>query len=305
MRIAAIDIGTNSVLLLVVDVEAGDLGAVADIATVTRLGRGVDLERRLSVAGVERTLQCLEGYAAQCRKLGVARMAAVATSATRDASDGEQFLDAAHTVLGVRPAVIAGAEEASLTFEGALAGLPLPDERVCVFDVGGGSTEVVVGARASGRWQVEESASVDIGAVRLAERHLHGDPPTDAELAAARADARRALEASPPIAGRRLVGVAGTVTTLSAVVHGIEPYDGARVHGSTLTSDDLDRTARALAAMPLGARRQVPGLHPDRADVIVAGTLVVQEVARRAQAGQLLVSDRGVRWGLAGRLAVD
>lgn len=307
MRVAAIDIGTNSVLLLVAEARAAeaagagrpgaaDLVAIADRATVTRLGEGVDRSRALAPDAVERTLACLERYADEARALGAERIDAVGTSAMRDAAGGEAFRARARAALGVEPRVISGDEEARLTFEGALLGLPL-DGPAAVFDVGGGSTEIITagGARA---------VSLDVGSVRLSERHVREDPPSPVELEAVRATARRALAAAPALElGERLVGVAGTVTSLAALSLGVAPYDGARVHGARLARAELGRLTRELAALPLAERRRLPALDPKRADVIVAGAVLVEEIVAWARADELIVSDRGVRWGLARRLA--
>ncbi|MCC6525381.1 MAG: Ppx/GppA family phosphatase [Polyangiaceae bacterium] len=304
MRIAGIDIGTNSVLLLVVEVRGPALVPLVDRATITRLGRGVDASRNLSPEGLARTLACLADYGAEARALGVSALAAVATSAARDAGNGAELLDAAEGLLGVRPAIVDGDEEAALTFAGALSGLALPGARVAVLDVGGGSTEIVLGRApgGAGPGAVEAAVSLDVGAVRLSERHVRTDPPAPSELDAVRAEVRAALARAPSVAGVPLVGVAGTVTTLAAIVGGVVPYDGARIHGSRLAATELERLGAELAARSLAERRLVPGLEPARADVIVAGALIVGELVRAAGAAELVVSDRGVRWGLVERL---
>jgi exopolyphosphatase/guanosine-5'-triphosphate,3'-diphosphate pyrophosphatase len=308
MRVAAIDIGTNSVLLLVAERRGGELVAVVERATITRLGQGVDASRALSDDAVERTLACLERYADEARALGVERLDVVGTSAMRDARGGERFRARAAALLGVEPRVISGDEEARLTFEGAISGLGLADDACAVFDVGGGSTEIIAGPGGG-------AVSLDVGSVRLTERHVRSDPPAPGELEAARADARAALATLPEGLTRRaralpLVGVAGTVTTLVAVARGIVPYDGARVHGARLTRAELDAARGALASRTLAERRALPGLEPARADVIVAGAVLVGEIVAWARGegsvrGEvaLVASDRGVRWGLAQRLA--
>ena len=207
MRVASIDIGTNSVLLLVAERDgAGTLCAVLERARVTRLGAGVDRTRQLAPEAVERTLACLGDYAADLRRLGVTRLDVVGTSAMRDASAGELFVARAGELLGVAPRVVSGDEEARLTFEGALVGLDLAGA-LSVFDVGGGSTEIVRGTRDGASATVLEAVSLDVGSVRLTERHVRSDPPTRAELDAVRADVARALEgATRPRAGEPLVG---------------------------------------------------------------------------------------------------
>lgn len=304
-RVAAIDIGTNSVLLLIAEPRDGDLVAVVEEATITRLGEGVDRTRRLADAAIERTLACLARYAATIAAHGVARLDVVGTSAMRDAAGGEAFRDRAETLLGARPRVIPGDEEARLTFEGALVGIAPPPGDVLVFDIGGGSTEVILGRGGS----PIAAQSLDVGSVRLTERHVHTDPPTPAAIDAIRADVRAELATLPaalrPDAAEppTLVGVAGTVTSLAAIEGSVEPYDAARIHGSRLERGALERLVGRLAAAPLASRRALPGLSPGRADVIVAGAVVCEEIARWAGATALVVSDRGVRWGLARRLA--
>lgn len=308
MRVAAIDIGTNSVLLLIAERRGGDLVALVERATITRLGQGVDASRALAPEAVERTLACLARYGEEIRALGALRVDAVGTSAMRDAAGGEAFIARARELIGVAPRVISGPEEAELTFAGALTGLDVPaDGPRVVFDVGGGSTEIIVGGPGG---TVAQSASLDIGSVRLTERHIRSDPPTEAELEAVRADARAALATLPAerlAAAPTLVGVAGTVTTLTAIVHDVVPYDSARVHGARLTGAELAAVTARLASMPLAARRQLRALDPARADVIVAGSVIIEEilawVSQRAGAPvDLVTSDRGVRWGLAERL---
>ncbi|AUX40816.1 phosphatase [Sorangium cellulosum] len=308
MSVAAIDIGTNSVLLLIAERRGGELVALIDRATITRLGQGVDAARALAPEAVERTLACLARYGEELRSLGVERVDAVGTSAMRDAAGGEAFIARARELIGVAPRVISGPEEAELTFAGALTGLDLPAgaPRI-VFDVGGGSTEIIVGTAAG---EVEQAVSLDVGAVRLTERHVRADPPAEADLAAVRAASRAALatvRAEPLRAAPILVGVAGTVTTLAALARDVVPYDGARVHGARLSGAEIAALTARLASAPLAARRQLPALDPARADVIVAGSALVEEILAWASklAGapvDLVVSDRGVRWGLAERL---
>jgi exopolyphosphatase/guanosine-5'-triphosphate,3'-diphosphate pyrophosphatase len=299
VRAATIDIGTNSVLLLIAEVRGTDVQALLERATITRLGQGVDKSGVLAAEAIERTAQCLAAYAEEIARHGVSHTAAVATSAMRDARDGDRFLERATAILGVAPEVISGKREAELTFEGALMGLmERADERVAVFDVGGGSTEIIVGRGAV----IEHAVSLDIGAVRLTERHIAGDPPSAAQLAEVRATIRRALEAAPPIAGLPIVGVAGTVTTLAAIVHDVVPYDPSRIHGASIGREELAHIVERLASMTLADRRALAALDPWRADVIVAGGLLVEAIADCAHARTLTVSDRGVRWGLVKRM---
>jgi exopolyphosphatase/guanosine-5'-triphosphate,3'-diphosphate pyrophosphatase len=301
-RVGAIDIGTNSVLLLIAERRGGELLPLVERATITRLGQGVDRTRELAPEALERTLDCLAGYAGELRAWGVGRARAVGTSAMRDARGGAGFRERAAALLGFEPEVISGDEEARLSFVGGLSGLPIPAGEVAVvFDIGGGSTEIVRGRR--GELELEAAKSLDIGSVRLTERHVRHDPPTPEELEAIDADVADAMASAPRIDGARLVGVAGTVTTLAAIAEAIDPYDAGRVHGLQLRLEQLEKVAKQLASLPLAERTKLPGLSPKRADVIVAGARIALAVARAAGASSLLVSDRGVRWGVAEALA--
>ncbi len=308
MRVGSIDIGTNSVLLLIAEAKEGALVPVLERATITRLGQGVDATRALAPEAVERTLSCLASYAEDLEREGVTRVSVVGTSAMRDARGGEDLRARARDLLGVEPRTISGLEEAELTFVGALSGLSLDrTQPVAVFDPGGGSTEIIF---RDGPGQPLRALSLDIGGVRLTERHVHSDPPSADELEAMRIQVRAALgQASarlgPAPAGCALVGVAGTVTTLAAYLRGVAPYDAAKIHGARVGAAELRAALDTLASLPVAARQQIPEIDPARADVIVAGAVIVDEVlAWAAPASQdIVVSDRGVRWGLAERLA--
>jgi exopolyphosphatase/guanosine-5'-triphosphate,3'-diphosphate pyrophosphatase len=301
-RVAAIDIGTNTVLMLVAERRDGEVVAVEEHAEITRLGEGVDGRRSLSEAAVARTLAVLERYADRARALGVGRTAAVATSAARDAGNGPAFRVRAVDILGGPVDVASGGREASLTFRGALGGLRIePGARVAVIDVGGGSTEVVVGA-ADG--PIEWAHSFDVGSVRLHERHVRTDPPTAREQGAVRTDARASYSAPRPPQGpfAAVVAIAGTATTYAAIDLELADYAAAPPHGHALSLGALDALVERLAALPLELRRRVTGLEPKRADVIVPGGIVLSEAARALAAEKLVISDRGVRWGLAAEL---
>jgi exopolyphosphatase/guanosine-5'-triphosphate,3'-diphosphate pyrophosphatase len=306
LRVATIDIGTNTVLLLIVEVrEDGSLVPIVDRAEITRLGQGVDRTHALAPEAVERTLACLSDYAAEIARSGAERVGVVGTSAMRDAAGGRagdgknEFIDRAAAILGVAPRVVSGADEASLAFAGGLLGLGLEGD-VVAFDVGGGSTELIRGSTSGGAVQVHERTSLDVGSVRLYERHVRSDPPSSIEMAEVRTavlDQLRGLV--PPPSGRPLVGMAGTVTTLAAVARGIEPYDPKRVHGMRLGAAEIAETARRLNGLPVAERKTVRGLEPKRADVIPVGAAIVEAVIGWARASEIVVSDRGVRWGLA------
>jgi exopolyphosphatase/guanosine-5'-triphosphate,3'-diphosphate pyrophosphatase len=307
LRVATIDIGTNTVLLLIAEVTTAGLVAIVDRAEITRLGQGVDRTRVLAPEAVERTLACLRDYAEEISKRGVDRVDVVGTSAMRDAGaksgKSSGLIERAASVLGVLPRVISGEEEASLAFSGGLLGLELAGE-VLAFDVGGGSTEIIRGRMTGGHAEVDDRKSLDVGSVRLFERHVRADPPSAMEMSIVRAFVLdQLLSVPPPPPGRPLVGMAGTVTTLAAVARGIDPYDPARIHGMHFSAGEIAETARRLADLPLAERKAVRGLAPKRADVIPVGGAIVEAVVAWAGAPEVLVSDRGVRWGLAEKLA--
>jgi exopolyphosphatase/guanosine-5'-triphosphate,3'-diphosphate pyrophosphatase len=303
-RVAAIDIGTNTVLLLVAEADAsGALVAVLERATITRLGEDVDRTRTLAPVAILRTNACLTAYAEDVRRLGVTRVGVVGTSAMRDAGGGDVVRDHVKRTFGVEARVISGDEEARVTFAGALSGLGLGSCDIAVFDIGGGSTEVVFGRVAAGAPEgVSFARSFDIGSVRLTERLVSHDPPTSAELDAVRDAVNRELAQLENGDARQVVGIAGTMTTLAAVSLEMADYDGARVHGHVLMRREIDRVVRELAAMPLEERRKVRGLEPKRADVIVAGGIIALAVLDRLNVDRVRVSDRGVRWGVAAGL---
>jgi exopolyphosphatase / guanosine-5'-triphosphate,3'-diphosphate pyrophosphatase len=300
-RLATLDIGTNTVLLLVADATSGGLLPVLERATITRLGQGVDRTRELAPEASARTLACLRDYATDLARLGVTEVAAVGTSALRDARGGAELVAEAKAILGVAPLVIGGEREAELTFRGALSGLAVSGA-VTVFDVGGGSTELVTG---NAERAITSAVSLDIGSVRLFERHVTTDPPSGAELALVREDVERTL-GSVVISGQgTLVGVAGTVTTLAAIALELDTYDPSRVHGRMLDIASVRSLVARLASLPLEERKRIRGLDPARADVIVVGGVIVERVMALTRSDNLVVSDRGVRWGLLEELAAS
>jgi exopolyphosphatase/guanosine-5'-triphosphate,3'-diphosphate pyrophosphatase len=307
MRVATIDIGTNTVLLLVAETRGahGELVAVDEQATITRLGQGVDRTRTLAPEAIARTNACLDAYAERLRDAKVDRVAVVGTSAMRDAHGGALVAEHVKRVLGVEARVINGEEEARLTFVGALGGLRDLPASVVVFDIGGGSTEVVHG---DAQRRVRYASSLDVGSVRLTERHVRSDPPTAAEREAIVADVRRAWSAHPELGALRSsepIGIAGTVTTLAAVAKELAVYDGARVHGMRMSLAEVKAVVERLASVTLEERRTLTGMEPKRADVIVAGGLVTLALLELLGASGMRVSDRGVRWGLAADLVAD
>lgn len=294
-RYATIDIGTNSVLLLVAERDVkGRWLAVEERAEITRLGKGVDRTKALAAESMALTLEVVGKFATEARALGVKGLAISATSAARDASNGKQFLDGVLEHAGVAAEILSGDEEARLSFLSAFTdfgGQPL-----VVIDIGGGSTEFIFGD-ASGA--ISFRRSFDVGAVRMTERFLAGDPPEASELSALEKSLRETFAALPPPPRPfRFVGVAGTVTTICAVAKRIDPYDAAVVHGTELTKAEVDATTHRLAHLPVVLRRTLPGLQPKRADVIVAGGEILRLALDVLAAPSITVSDRGLRWGL-------
>ncbi|UQU64010.1 Ppx/GppA family phosphatase [Couchioplanes caeruleus] len=301
MRVAAIDCGTNSIRLLIADVAGGTLTDVSRRMEIVRLGEGVDRTGRLAPEAVERTRAALLGYAAEIAELGVDRVRMCATSASRDASNAEDFRSMVRTVLGVDPEVISGEEEARLSFAGAVNGLNA-EPPYLVVDIGGGSTEFVVGFE-----RVDHAVSVDIGCVRMTERHLHGDPPAPAEVAAAEADITRAVDAAlRKVSGRgamTLVGLAGSVTTVAALALRLPEYDAARIHHARIPYDDVAKVTADLLGSTVADRRDLPVMHPGRADVIGAGALILRVIMERAGKLSVVASEHDILDGIAFSLA--
>jgi exopolyphosphatase / guanosine-5'-triphosphate,3'-diphosphate pyrophosphatase len=295
-RYAAIDVGTNTVLLVVAERTPAGFTPVAERGEITRLGKGVDASRRLAPEAMARTLDAVARYAAEARSLGAVELAVTATSAARDAANGAEFLAAARERAGVEIEILSGDEEARRSYlavatDFAAQAGPRP---LVAIDIGGGSTEFIIGHGHS----VEFHTSIDVGSVRLTERCIRSDPPSPDDFARLDTELGRALGPVPhPGSDALVVGVAGTLTTLYAVTHAIDPYDAARVHGSWMSRQDVARTRQRLAALPLAQRKLVPGLQPERADVIVAGAVLLERALAHLGAGGTRVSDRGLRWG--------
>jgi exopolyphosphatase/guanosine-5'-triphosphate,3'-diphosphate pyrophosphatase len=301
MRVAAIDCGTNSIRLLIADVADGRLTDVARRMEIVRLGEGVDRTGRLSDAALARTRTALLGYAAEIAELGIGRVRMCATSASRDASNAADFRDMVRRVLGVEPEVITGEEEARLSFTGALAGLAAEPPYLIV-DIGGGSTEFVTGTGG-----VEHAISMDIGCVRMTERHLHDDPPSAAQIEAATADITAAVDtalaAVPGREARTLVGLAGTVTTVTALALGLPEYDAERIHHARVSHDAVAKVTADLLGMTVAERRALPVMHPGRADVIGAGALILRIVLERSGHMAVVASEHDILDGIAFSLA--
>jgi len=324
MRVAAIDCGTNSLRLLVADVDpaAGTLTDVDRRMEIVRLGQGVDATGRLAPAALARTLRALRSYAEIVTAAGAAAVRMVATSATRDAANAADFVAGVREVLGVGPEVLSGDEEARLSFTGPTTELaaaarpgaatgratrpaaaePVPPPYL-VADIGGGSTEFVLGDPPV----VSGAVSVDIGCVRMTERHLRGDPPTPAEVAAARADIGAALDvvaAKIAVAGARtLVGLAGSVTTVGALALGLDAYDAGRIHHARIGAGQVQEQTARLLAMPQAERARLGVMHPGRVDVIGGGALVLEAIMTRLGFAEVLASEHDILDGIAWSLA--
>lgn len=288
-RVAAIDCGTNSIRLLIADASAnGAPGPLTDVVRemrVVRLGQGVDATGELAPEALERTFSATADYAALIREHGATRVRFAATSATRDARNRQVFVDGIRDLLGVEPEVISGDEEAALSFAGASSVLPVTgDDAVLVVDLGGGSTEFVLGD-AHG---VIAARSVDIGCVRLTERHLRSDPPTAAQIAAAEADVDAALDLAaqtvPLDRATAVVGVAGSITTITAHALGLSEYQPDRIHGAYLDIETISDACTSLLEMTRDERAVLPYMHPGRVDVIGAGALVWRRILERLAA---------------------
>ena len=301
-RVAAIDCGTNSIRLLIAEEQAdGEFTDLTRLMRVVRLGEGLDTSGVISPAALERTFAACDEYASLINAADVQALRFVATSASRDARNRDEFVAGVQARLGVSPEVISGAEEAALSFAGAVSSAPVragaPTPRLVV-DIGGGSTEFVLGDERP--WA---SRSVNIGCVRLFERHLRNDPPSAAELAALAADADRAIaEASEAVAldeADSLVGVAGTVTTVAALALGLPEYDPAAIHGSRLTADQVAAVTEQLAGITHAERLALPVMHPGRADVIVSGAVILRQIVKAVGAGEIVVSEHDILDGIA------
>lgn len=302
MRLAAIDCGTNTALMLVADVVApaaaapagtpARLRAVGDFLEMPRLGQDLDRTGRLHPEAIERGVAAIRRQLTRARELGVDKLIAVGTESLRAASNSGEFL-ARLAELGLPLRIISSDDEARLSFDSVVKSLQLPPGGRCsVLDIGGGSTELIVGGERPERW-----ASVKIGSVRLTERLLPSDPPTPAEQQALIATVQQAIAALPRAEGE-LVALAGTATTLAALHLGLAAHDSARIDGLRLPTAALAELAQRLGALPVAQRLQLPGLDPRRADVIYAGAVILWQVALQAGVETVVISDRGVRWGV-------
>jgi len=297
-RVAAVDIGTNSTRLLVADVADGRIADVERETRITRLGEGVDARRRLLPVPIARVRNVLTDYRRTAETLGAEHTLAIATSAMRDAENGEAFLGEIEWSYGFRTRLLSGHDEALMTYRGVTSERHLHEGTVIV-DIGGGSTELVAGDDAAVRWH----DSLDMGSVRLTERFLHGDPPARDELDACAGAVRALLAERVPDEVRdattSAIGVAGTITSIAALALGLDEYDRERVHGSHLSAQALGEQLERLAEVPLAERRTLRPLDPDRAPVIVAGAVIVRETLAFFGLDELEISERDILDGAA------
>jgi exopolyphosphatase/guanosine-5'-triphosphate,3'-diphosphate pyrophosphatase len=296
MRVAAVDLGTNSTRLLVADVRNGRLEEVVRRLKITRLGEGVDERRRLLPAPIARVRNVLADFRREAEQLGAQRTLAIATSAIRDAENGEAFLGEIEWSYGFSTRLLSGHDEAQLTFRGIAAEREISAETLIV-DVGGGSTELVAGGPDGLRFH----DSLDLGCVRLTERFLHSDPPSEAELAECAAAVRSLLAERVPddVRPATAIGVAGTITSLAALDLGLAQYDPGQVHGHRFTRTSVDEQLARLASLPVAERRELPALDPDRAPVIVAGAVILRQVLDHFGLTELEASERDILDGAA------
>jgi exopolyphosphatase / guanosine-5'-triphosphate,3'-diphosphate pyrophosphatase len=329
VRVAAIDCGTNSLRLLIADVDpgAGTLDDLARRMEIVRLGQGVDATGRLAPEALTRTFRVLEEYAGAIQRASAETVRMVATSATRDAANAGEFVAGVTGILGVAPEVLSGDEEARLSFMGATAELapavtaparerpPGVPERLAeprppylVVDIGGGSTEFVVGAEGPDAARPVAALSVDIGCVRLTERHLHDDPPQPAQISAAAADIDAALDvvaAKVPVTGARtLIGLAGSVTTVAGIALGLRGYDPAAIHHAVIPAARVHEVTEALLGETREQRAAIPVMHPGRVDVIGAGALVLDRIMGRFGFADVVASEHDILDGIAWSLAM-
>jgi exopolyphosphatase/guanosine-5'-triphosphate,3'-diphosphate pyrophosphatase len=305
MSVAVVDIGSNSTRLLIAEMSGASIHELVRHSNVTRLGQGVDREGRLAEEAMQRVFGVLDGYREEIEDHECSSAVAVLTSAVRDSANGEEFAAQIRERYGIEPHILTGDEEAQLTYLGATSDRD-PEDRTptLVLDIGGGSTEMVIGEGADVRFHVSTQA----GVVRQSERHLHEDPPTAAQLDAVMHDVAAILADAVPEPERagvtRAIGVAGTATSLAAIAQSLEPYDPDRVEGYRVTPAECERILDHLAAIPLAHRREVAGLHPDRAPTILAGVIIFREVLRLFGLDEIEVSEhdilRGAARGLTG-----
>ena len=299
MKIAALDVGTNTVLMLIAEsAPDGTVRTLADLSRITRMGQGVDKNHRLDPQAAARTLEAITDFVAEAHARGVDKIVSAATAALRDASDGDQFVARVRKA-GVELDLISGETEAWLSYLAVTRGLPIdPSSKLLIIDIGGGSTEFL---RAEPGAKLE-MASLQIGSVRMTERIIRSDPPSAHDAAELRVAIDHAIKAlgwnyHPD----RMVAIAGTATTVCAVALEMQTYDRERIHGCRLARTEVERVIGKLGSIPLAERRALPGMEPGRADVIFAGAAILERVMCEFECDSVIVSDQGVRWGLVWR----
>jgi exopolyphosphatase/guanosine-5'-triphosphate,3'-diphosphate pyrophosphatase len=326
LRIGALDVGTNTVLMLVAEITDGKkVRAVQEFSRITRLGRGVDRTGRLDPEASARTIDAIVEFVNGARALGANRIVTAATSALRDAADGDAFVTKVKKDTGVELDIVSGDAEAQLSYLAVKHGLPIdPKKNLLIVDIGGGSTEFIFvpsayaasadrpcslatagepGLSTANRSGEIQTTSLQIGSVRLTERFVRNDPPSAEEIRQLRASIDEAISklSSWTRAADLLVGIAGTVTTICAVATEMRTYDPAQVHGYELSQTQVDAVVEKLTRIPTAERKKLPGMVEGRADVIVAGGLILERIVRSCNAQSLIVSDQGIRWGLVYR----
>ena len=302
MRVGVIDCGTNSIRLLIADIEGNNFREVTRQMQVVRLGQGVDETNQFHPDALERTFAAVDLYAAELARRGVEKIRFCATSATRDATNRNIFIEGVKERLGIEPEVISGDEEARLSFAGATREFNRTDGPFLVVDIGGGSTEFVLGTDS-----VDTAISVNIGCVRMTERHFHNDPPTADEVALARRDIQNAIDiayASVDIkSAKTLVCVAGTATTVAAAALGLPEYDRYAIHLSRIQADQVHDVSKRFTSMTRDERAALGYMHPGRVDVITAGSLVLSEIVKATGAKEFVASENDILDGMAWSLA--
>ena len=306
MRVAAIDCGTNSIRLLIADVDNGKLTDVVRTMVIVRLGEGVDQTGQFSQAALQRTFAATDTYAELIAQHKPTRVRFVATSASRDVSNRNEFVSGIKARLGIEPDVISGDEEAALSFLGATADLinevNPPTAPFLVVDIGGGSTEFVLGAT-----KPTAAISTNVGCVRMTERHLISDPPTAAQIASATLDIDAAIDSAyqavPVAQAQSLIGLAGSVTTVAALALNLSEYDSTQIHGSRITAAAVHRVTQELLTMTRADRAQLGPMHEGRIDVIGAGALVLDRIMARTGMAEVVVSERDILDGIARALS--
>lgn len=304
MRVAAIDCGTNSIRLLIADIDGSSFREISRSMEIVRLGQGVDQTGHFHPDAISRTLSAVDSFATEIARRGVEKIRFCATSASRDATNRDLFLNGVHERLGLYPEVISGNEEASLSFNGAIRELPAGQSPFLVVDIGGGSTEFVFGHRA-----VEAAQSVNIGCVRMSERHFHSDPPSREEIKAANADIDAAIaEAAaivPITTAKTVVAVAGTATTVAAAALGLNEYDRYSIHLTRVPAARVHEISEMFLEMNRLERATLGYMHPGRVDVITAGALVLSHVMHATGAKEFVASETDILDGMAWSIATS